>query len=182
MSRVLRSESGSPDRAHGGGEGDRNVGYWRQDWKPEFSNQQATWQLDRSGRGDCFDSSTAFQFPNTAIRCPDGAWVARSRLAQLSNDQKDRFLPLCPEFVIELLSPSDRRAEVKLKMTDYMANGCELGWLIDPDNRRVHSYRTSGIETLEAPAQLIGEGPVAGFVLDMIRLWDPGSLTTIAKS
>lgn len=141
-------------------------------------NSRITVQLgnwaEETRHGEAFDSSSGFRLPNTAIRCPDGAWVSRSRLVQLSKHQKDRFLPLCPEFVIELRSPSDRLADVKVKMMDYMENGCELGWLIDPETCRVTIYRTSGTETLEAPAQLVGEGPVARFVLDMTRIWDPG--------
>ena len=150
--------------ATGGTTGSRNQ---------RIARQLGNW-AEQDGRGEAFESSSGFRLPNTAIRAPDAAWVAHSRLAQLSEEQKDLFAPLCPEFVIELLSPSDRLAEVKLKMTDYMANGCELGWLIDPDNRRVIVYRTSGTETLAAPDQLVGEGHVAGFVLDMMRIWDPG--------
>ena len=148
----------------GGETGSRNV---------EITAQLNAWAKG-DGRGVSFDSSTGFRLPNTAIRAPDSCWVSRSGLAQLTKAQKKRFLPLCPEFVIELLSPSDRLAEVKLKMTEYMANGCELGWLIDPAARRVTVYRPEGITTLEAPAHIDGEGPVAGFSLDLKFIWEPG--------
>ena len=138
-----------------------------------ISRQIGNW-AEQDGRGEAFDSSTGFRLPNSAIRAPDASWVTRSRLAQLTKTQKNRFLPLCPEFVIELLSPSDRLAEVKLKMTEYMANGCELGWLIDPPARHVTVYRPEGITTLEAPAHIDGEGPVAGFALDLKYVWEPG--------
>ena len=138
-----------------------------------ISGQFANW-VDTDGKGEGFDSSTAFRLPNSAIRCPDAAWVSRTRLALLTKYQKDRFLRLCPEFIIELMPPSDRLAEVKLKMAEYVANGCELGWLIDADARRVFVYRPAGVETLDEPVELIGEGPVAGFGLDLRRIWDPG--------
>ena len=109
----------------GGETGNRNI---------EISTQLNFWAR-RDGRGVAFDSSTGFRLPSTAIRALDASWVTRSGLAELSKTQKTRFLPLCPEFVIELLSPSDSLAEVKLKMTEYMANGCQLGWLLDPASR-----------------------------------------------
>ena len=148
----------------GGETGNRNI---------EISTQLNFWAR-RDGRGVAFDSSTGFRLPSTAIRAPDASWVTRSRLAQLTKTQKTRFIPLCPEFVIELLSPSDRLAEVKLKMNEYMANGSELGWLIDPPARRVTVYRRDGIETLKGPTHVEGEGPVAGFVLDLKYIWEPG--------
>ena len=138
-----------------------------------ISRQIGNW-AEQDGRGEAFDSSTGFRLPNSAIRAPDATWVSRSGLAQLTEAQKDRFLPLCLVFVIELMSPSDRLAEVKLKMIEYMANGCELGWLIDPAARRVTIYRPEGITTLEAPDHVDGEGPVEGFVLDLKFIWELG--------
>ena len=148
----------------GGKTGSRNI---------EISAQLNFWAR-RDGRGVAFDSSTSFHLPNSAIRAPDASWVSRSGLAQLTEAQKERFLPICPEFVIELSSPSDRLAEVKLKMTEYMANGCQLGWLIHPPARRVTIYRPEGITPLESPAHVEGEGPVAGFALDLKYIWEPG--------
>lgn len=140
-------------------------------------NSEITFQLvgwaKRDGRGMAFDSSTGFRLPNSAIRCPDAAWVSRLKTASLTNEQRKRFLPLCPDFVIELISPTDRPRQVKLKMSEYVANGCQLGWLIDPAAQRVIIYRSAGQETFEKPAQLVGEGPVAGFVLDLTRVWEP---------
>ena len=149
--------------ATGGETGDQNS---------EISFQLRGW-AKRDGRGMSFDSSTGFRLPNSAVRAPDAAWVSRLKTAPLTKEQRKRFLPFCPDFVIELTSPSDRLPEVKLKMTEYMANGCQLGWLVDPATQRVIIYRSGGQETLEKPAQLVGEGPVAGFVLDLTGVWEP---------
>ena len=101
---------------------------------------------DRDGRGEAFDSSSLFLLPNTALRAPDAAWVSYPRLARLPEIQKDKIPPLCPEFVIELMSPTDRLPQVKLKMSEYMANGAELGWLIDPQRRRGIVFRPTGTD------------------------------------
>ena len=106
--------------------------------------QVAHW-ADADGSGVVFDSSTGFELPNGAVRSPDVAWVLRSRLARLSTEEKRRFLPLCPDFIIELCSPSDSLAYVERKMQEYQANGARLGWLIDPDRGRERAAaRTSG--------------------------------------
>ena len=111
----------------GGETGNRNL---------ELSLQLGQW-TKRDGRGVAFDSSTAFVLPNGATRSPDAAWVLRSRLAALTREQKRRFLPLCPDFLVELTSPSDRLSKVQEKMLEWMANGAELGWVLDTDNRQV---------------------------------------------
>src|SRR6185369_227819 len=99
-----------------------------------------------------FDSSTLFRLPSSAMRSPDAAWVERSRTVALSEEQKEIFLPLCPDFVIELKSPSDRLSELQEKMVEWIANGCELGWLIDPSKRKVHVYSGSGeVQVLNHP-------------------------------
>ena len=91
---------------------------------------------EEDGTGVAFGSSTGFELPNRAVRAPDAAWVLRNRLARLSPEDKERFLPLCPDFVVELLSPSDSRAAARRKMEEYRANGARLGWLIDPARGR----------------------------------------------
>lgn len=128
----------------------------------------------RDRRGVAFDSSTMFLLPDRAMRSPDAAWVARSRLTVLAEAQKERFLPLCPGFVIELTSPSDRLPEVREKMAEWMSNGRQIGWLIHPLLREVHVYRAGGVEVLHDVPELRGEGPVDGFVLDLRTIWDPG--------
>jgi Uma2 family endonuclease len=128
----------------------------------------------RDGRGVSFNSRAIFLLPNTAMRSPDACWVARSRLTGFTKREKERFLPLCPEFVIELTSPSDRFPQVRKKMEEWMANGCQLGWIIHPPKREVHVYRSGGVEALRGIGDVRGEGPVEGFVLDLKPIWDPG--------
>lgn len=94
----------------------------------------------KDSTGVVFDSSGGFNLPNGATRSPDAAWVKRARLAQLTTEEKEKFLPLCPDFAIELRSPSDRLRDIQDKMGEYIANGLHLGWLIDPPNRQVFVY------------------------------------------
>ena len=129
---------------------------------------------EEDGTGVAFDSSTGFDLPNGAMRAPDAAWVLRSRLARLSSGEKQRFLPLCPDFVIELLSPSDSRAAARRKMEEYRANGARLGWLIDPARREVAIYRADGsLEQRSEPGVVTGETVLPGFSLDLAALWKP---------
>jgi Uma2 family endonuclease len=132
-----------------------------------------TWSL-QDGTGVAFDSSGGFDLPNGATRSPDAAWVRRSRLATLAPEQKERFLPLCPDFVIELRSPSDRLQTLQDKMQEYLDNGAQLGWLLDTPNRRVFVYRPGkAVECLENPATLAGEPELPGFVLELAKIWQP---------
>ena len=130
------------------------------------------WALN-DGTGEPFDSSTGFVLPNGATRSPDAAWVKRSRLAALTPKQKKKFLPLCPDFVIELRSPSDTLKTVQEKMQEYLANGAQLGWLIDPSERRVYVYRPGiAVECLDNPANISGDPELSGFVLDLTHIWE----------
>ena len=128
----------------------------------------------RDGRGVAFDSSAGFRLPNGAVRSPDAAWVQRSRLDVLDDETKERFLPLCPDFVIELRSPSDALKTVQEKMEEYRANGARLGWLIDPMTRRVHMYTPDAPpREFVNPAELSGEPVLPGFVLNLTAVWEP---------
>ncbi|MGH9611189.1 MAG: Uma2 family endonuclease, partial [Bryobacteraceae bacterium] len=110
--------------------------------------------------------------PNGAKRSPDASWTAKDRLAGLSREEKRGFPPLCPDFVIELRSPSDSLRELRAKMHEWIEQGAQLGWLIDPETQIVEIYRPSlAVETLHAPATIEGAGPVAGFVLDLAEIW-----------
>ena len=130
---------------------------------------------EHDGSGVAFDSSTGFELPNGAVRSPDVAWVRRARLTQLAAEDKQGFLPLCPDFVIELLSPSDSRAAVRRKMEEYRDNGVRLGWLIDPARRRVTVYRPDGgAEQRAGAGVLTGETVLPGFALDVAVVWEPG--------
>jgi Uma2 family endonuclease len=133
---------------------------------------QWAWQ---DGTGVTFGSSGGFILPNGAMRAPDAAWVRRSRLATLTPEQKQTFLPLCPDFVVEIRSPSDRLSTVQAKLQEYLDNGARLGWLFDPPNRVVYVYRPNQpVERLDNPTTISGESVLPGFVLDLQRIWEPG--------
>jgi Uma2 family endonuclease len=133
---------------------------------------------ERDGRGFATDSSTGFVLPNGARRSPDAAWTLKSRVAQLDPASRRKFWRLCPDFVIELRSDNDRPRLVREKMLEWMANGAQLAWLIDPENKSVAIYRPDGtVETqagLDSGVDAIGgEGLVEGFTLPLGFIWDP---------
>ncbi|MEO0854544.1 MAG: Uma2 family endonuclease [Cyanobacteria bacterium J06648_11] len=118
--------------------------------------------------GVCFDSSSGFELPNGATRAPDAAWVSQERWGALTPDEKEGFVPLCPDFVVELRSRTDRLSVLRDKMREYVDNGARLGWLIDPQERRVEIYRSDReVEILEQPEQLSGEDVLPGFTLSL---------------
>ncbi len=122
--------------------------------------------------GVVFDSSTCFQLPGGGSRSPDLAWIAQSRWQALTPDQRRRFPPLCPDFVLELLSPSDRLTTAQLKMAEYLGSGLQLGWLINPEDQQVEIYRPNRpVEVLSAPPDLNGDPILPGFVLNLRWLW-----------
>lgn len=124
--------------------------------------------------GVVFDSSTVFVLPNGAERSPDVAWVKRSRLAALTKQQKEQFPPLCPDFVLELRSPSDGLIALQNKMEEYIANGAQLGWLLDPRTQTVYIYRPGKeYEYIDHPATLAGDPELPGFILDLQPIWNP---------
>jgi len=128
----------------------------------------------REGTGVVFDSSTGFKLPNGADRSPDAAWIPRSRLATLTAKQKEKFLPLCPDFVIELLSPTDALLTTQAKMTEYIENGSQLGWLIDPEMRQVRVYRPhQAVAILDNVMEIAADPELPGFVLDLREIWEP---------
>ncbi|HVW29849.1 MAG TPA: Uma2 family endonuclease [Polyangiaceae bacterium] len=126
----------------------------------------------KDGTGLGFDSSTGFILPNGAQRGPDAAWVKRERWEALTAQQRERFPPLAPDFVIELRSPSETLDELKSKLAEYIANGVELGWLIDPFARAVHVYRPGEVpQVLRDVDRVSGEPLLPGFVLDLSAIW-----------
>jgi len=128
---------------------------------------------ERDGRGDAFDSNGEFLLPNGAARSPDASWVLKTHLDRLTREEKRRFIPLCPDFVVELVSPSDRLSRVKAKMREWMENGAPLGWLIDADSRIVYVYRPGqDAEELVNVDHIAGEGPVDGFRLELGDIWE----------
>jgi Uma2 family endonuclease len=125
------------------------------------------------GSGVGFDSSTGFTLPNGAKRSPDLAWVKRTRWEALTPEQRKVFAPLCPDFVLELRSPSDALEYVQAKMQEYLDNGARLGWLIDPIERKVYIYRPQApVECLDNPQAISGEPVLPGFVLELGRVWN----------
>lgn len=139
----------------------------------ELTLQVGIWTR-RDGTGAAFDSNGGFVLPNGAMRSPDASWVRRERLAELTADQKQRFLPLCPDFVVELRSPSDPLTPLEAKMREYLENGARLGWLLDPLERKVHVYRPDGdVQTIENPQNVSGDPVLRGFVLNLQPIWLP---------
>ncbi|MGH9360392.1 MAG: Uma2 family endonuclease [Thermoanaerobaculia bacterium] len=139
----------------------------------ELMFQLAAWAR-RDGTGVAFESSTGFRLPNGAVRSPDAAWVRRERLALLSPEEKAGFLPLCPDFVVELRSFSDPLPLLQDKLAEYVANGARLGLLIDPDEGRVSVYREEGtVEVLEEPSSVSGDPVLPGFRLELAMIWSP---------
>jgi Uma2 family endonuclease len=141
-----------------------------------FRSMKASAQLDhwaeKDGRGTAFDSSVAFLLPDRSALSPDASWVSSESLARLTRAQRREFLRLCPEFVIEVMSPSDRLKPAQANMEVWIANGAQLAWLIDADHETVYVYRKSHApKTRKGIKELAGDGPVAGFVLKFQAIW-----------
>jgi len=145
---------------------------------PETGRRNAilTYQLvdwtRKDGTGICFDSSTMFALPNEARRSPDGSWVKRDKWERLTKPERESFSPICPDFVVELRSKTDRVSQLRSKMEEYIANGAAMGWLIDPLTRRVHVYRPDEeVVILENPEVVSGDPLLPGFELRTAELW-----------
>ncbi|MEH2256258.1 Uma2 family endonuclease [Nostoc sp.] len=143
-------------------------------WGTGNRNSKLTQRLgnwaDADGTGLAFDSSTGFKLPNGANRSPDASWVSREQLEALNPDP-DKFLPIAPDFAVELRSASDSLKTVQQKMQEYIDNGVRLGWLIDPQNQQVEIYRPGqDVEVLQSPTSLSGEDVLPGFVLNLAQI------------
>jgi Uma2 family endonuclease len=140
-----------------------------------LTQQVRNW-ADRNGQGEVFDSSTVFVLPNGARKSPDVSWIELSRWNQLTGEQQDGFPPLAPNFVIELVSPSDlknqRYEDLQAKMQEYLDNGVQLGWLIEPSAKTVEIYRPGKpVEILNNPQTLSGENILPEFILDLSEIF-----------
>ena len=126
----------------------------------------------QDGRGKVFGSNAGFTLPDGSVRAADAHWVSWLRWNALSDAERKGFAPLCPEFVIEVRSESDRLAELQAKMLMWLANGAEVAWLVDPSRKVVEVYRPGReVEVVEGGSAVEGDGPVAGFVLELGRVW-----------
>jgi Uma2 family endonuclease len=143
-------------------------------------NRRLTQQIgvwtDQDGTGEAFDSSTTFVLPNGARRSPDVSWIELDRWNKLTPSQQDGFPPIAPDFVIELVSPSDlknqRYEDLQVKMQEYLDNGVRLGWLIEPKAKTVEIYRMDKqVEILNNPQILLGENVLPGFVLYLSEIF-----------
>lgn len=144
------------------------------DQNSELNMQLRMWAKQDS-TGIPFDSNGGFVLPNGAMRSPDASWVPRKQLAALSAEQKRKFLPLCPDFVVELRSPLDKLTVLQDKMREYIENGARLGWLLDPGSRQAYVYRPGAeVERLVEASSLSADPELLGFVLDLREIWKPG--------
>ena len=134
----------------------------------EVIRQLSNWNIHEK-RGEVFDSSTGFTLPDRSVFSPDASWVSNEKWNKLTDEQKNSFAPLCPEFIIEIRSKSDSSSEMHSKMNQWMKNSCHLGWLIDPINKEVHIYKQGTlpevISGFKRPIQ--ADNPVEGFLLDL---------------
>jgi Uma2 family endonuclease len=146
----------------GGETGNRNF---------EISVEFGIWNR-QTQLGICFDSSTCFKLPNGANRSPDVAWIRKERWDTLTPEEQEKFPPIAPDFVLELMSPSDSLKETQEKMQEYIDNGVKLGWLINSKLRQVEIYRLGQpVEILEHPKELLGEDILPGFTLNLAIIW-----------
>jgi Uma2 family endonuclease len=135
------------------------------------ATQLSTWAF-KDRRGKVFDSSAQFILSDGSRLSPDASWVSNRALQRLTPQQRKEFLRLCPEFLVEVLSPSDRLKAAKLKMDQWIANGATLAWLINGDRKTVYIYRPGKpAEILRGILELPGEGPIQGFKLDLRPIW-----------
>ena len=146
----------------GGETGRRNV---------KLITQFAIWN-DQTKLGEVFDSSTGYKLPNKANRSPDVSWIKQERWDSLTCEQREKFIPLAPDFALELVSPSDTLVNYEAKMREYLDNGVKLGWLINPEAKQVEIYRLGqDIDLLLSPQSISGEDILPGFVLDLTDIF-----------
>jgi len=145
----------------GGETGTRNFDLLGQLW---FWNRQ-------NNLGKAFDSSTGFKLPNGATRSPDASWIKMERWNILTTQERKKYLPLCPDFAVEIVSQTDDIEDTQAKMREYISNGLRLGWLINPKAKQVEIYRPNQeVEVLNCSTSLSGEDVLPGFVLDLANV------------
>jgi len=139
----------------------------------EIAGQLRNWaKIDGTGKG--FDSNAGFTLPSGAMYAPDASWLLKSRWKTLPKADRRGFAHICPDFVIELKSPSDSVSFLQSKMEEYVANGARLGWLIDPDRRRIYVYRPNrAVVMLEGISSVSADPELPGFTLELGEIFDP---------
>jgi Uma2 family endonuclease len=143
----------------------------------EIAGEVYVWNR-QSRLGKSFDSSTGFSLPLGSDRSPDLAWIPLQTWDALDPVLRQGFLPLCPDFVVEIVSPTDSWIRTQAKMQEYMDNGCRLGWLLDPKLKRVQIYRQGqDLQMLEDPETLSGEDVLPGFTLRIREIWSSPQTT-----
>jgi Uma2 family endonuclease len=141
-------------------------------WRENLLSTELTNWARKDGTGIVFGPSAGYKLPNGAIRGPDASWVRTDRLAAFSDEELEKFGHLCPDFVAEVMSPSDTLGELQDKMAEYIANGAQLGWLIDPYEARVYIHRRGqAVECLENPTAISGDPVLSGFVFNVAEIW-----------
>ncbi len=141
------------------------------DRNSDLNFQLRAWNR-QNNLGKVFDSNGGFVLPNGAKLAPDSSWVKMDRWDALTPEEQNRFAPLCPDFVVELMSPSDTLQKTREKMEEYMENGAQLGWLINRTKRQVEIYRPNReVEILDNPQTVSGENILPGFILDLTTIW-----------
>jgi Uma2 family endonuclease len=137
----------------------------------KLTQQLFNW-TDHNLTGIAFDSSTGFKLPNGADRSSDASWITLEKWQNLTPKQRQKFLPFAPDFVVELLSPTDQLEVTRKKMLEYLENGTKLGWLINRQTRQVEIYRHGKeVEILDQPQTISGEDILPGFLLDLTVIW-----------
>ena len=147
------------------------TGFETSDTNMQILVQLGNWAA-KDKTGVATESNAGYILPNGATYAPDAAWTRKSRLDKFTAEERKHFLPLCPDFVIELLSFSDRLNELQAKMYEYLENGLRIGWLIDPYRKKVHIYRPNREpEILENPTRVSGEDVLFEFELELKEIW-----------
>jgi Uma2 family endonuclease len=137
-------------------------------WRNSKLNQRLANWADADDTGEVFDSSAGFTLPNGRVLAADATWVARDRWLAVPANLRKRFAPICPDFVVEIMSPSDELVKAREKMIEYVDQSVRLGWLLDPKSGLAEVYRPGqAVQSLNCPASLSGEDVLPGFVLDL---------------
>lgn len=147
------------------------TGFETSDRNAEITTQLRIW-AKKDGKGKVTDSNGGFILANGATYAPDAAWTDKKRLEKFSAEELENFLPLCPDFVVELRSASDSIKDLQEKMFEYIENGAQLGWLIHTKTKQSFIYRANTeVEILENPSKVSGEPLLTGFELDLTEIW-----------